>query len=615
MTRATLAARRLIEPMERLSSRTSPLVLIALVGAAMALAGYAVYHLSEGRGLETMRVETDHRLDMVAAATDSMASHHAHVPGLLELNPDVPALLGRPADPRLVDRVNHHLEQLNARVASIAIYLMDTRGRVLASSNWRGSDSFVGDDYSFRPYFQTAMRGRPGRYYAVGTTRSEPGYYVSHPLHDHGAIVGVAVIKIGLAQLEESQSSLGTPVLIADENGVVILSSVPDWKFRALAPLSPDQLAEIARTRRYNQLSIGEFPLPLAAALKSDAPLTVDIPKGLRSRSGENYRPGRYMMQARSLPGTEWRLLVFSDLRAVHDQAASHSALAVMAAGFIGVLLLASRQRQRYIRQKLESQVLLEKANADLERKVEERTAELVQAAKLAVLGRMAAGITHELAQPLGALRTLAGNAIEFMRRGDHATVEGNLKIIGELVDQMGSIIVPLKTFARKSPAFPQACDVCHVVASALFLLDQRLRTAGITVDNRCAPGSAIAWCDQNRLQQVLVNLIGNAIDAMGEIADQAAPRRLAIEAEPAPDGRIAVRVADTGPGLGAEALAHLFEPFFTTKPAGEGLGIGLAISQDIVRDFGGELSARNRDGGGAVFIIDLPAVAEGPSP
>lgn len=414
-TRIASPVRRLVVSMKRLSRHTSPVALVALIGAAMVLAGFGAYHFSENRGLQAMRVETDHRLDMMAAATDSMVSHHAHVPGLVELNPDVLALLRRPADARLAEQVNRHLERLNRRVASIAIYVMNSQGRVLASSNWQGSDSFVGDDYSFRPYFQTAIGGQPGHYYAVGTTRGEPGYYVSQPLRDHGAIVGVAVIKIGLARLEESQTALGAPVLIADENGVVILSSVLGWKFKALVPLTPDQLAEIGRTRRYNQMPIGEFPLALGSALKNGAPLTVDLPKKLLAQTGESYRPGLHLVQARTLPGTEWRLLIFSDLRGVHDQATSHAALAVMAAGFVGALLLAGRQRQRYVRQKLESQALLEKANADLERKVEERTAELVQAAKLAVLGRMAAGITHELAQPLGALRTLAGNAIQFM--------------------------------------------------------------------------------------------------------------------------------------------------------------------------------------------------------
>jgi two-component system C4-dicarboxylate transport sensor histidine kinase DctB len=148
--------------------------------------------------------------------------------------------------------------------------------------------------------------------------------------------------------------------------------------------------------------------------------------------------------------------------------------------------------------------------------------------------------------------------------------------------------------------------DVAQAVGSALFLLDQPLRRAGVVVDNRCAAGEHFAWCDANRLQQVLINLIGNAADAMNDRSE----RRLEIAAAVQPGGGIALSVADTGCGLPEKVLDRLFEPFFTTKAAGEGLGLGLAISRDIVRDFGGELRAENRDGGGACFVIALPAAA-----
>jgi two-component system C4-dicarboxylate transport sensor histidine kinase DctB len=229
---------------------------------------------------------------------------------------------------------------------------------------------------------------------------------------------------------------------------------------------------------------------------------------------------------------------------------------------------------------------------------------ELVQAAKLAVLGQMATGITHELSQPLGALRTLSENAVEFMRRGDQGTVEKNLGIIGKLVDRMGAIIDPLKSFARKSPARPQSVDIGQAVANALFLLDQRLSRSRVAVANNCQPGEVSAWCDAIRLEQVLVNLVGNAIDAMADQED----KRLSLDMEAAPAGRVLIRVADNGSGLAAETMERIFEPFFTTKPAGDGLGLGLAISRDIVRDFGGELTVSNRTTGGAEFVIDLPA-------
>jgi C4-dicarboxylate-specific signal transduction histidine kinase len=144
---------------------------------------------------------------------------------------------------------------------------------------------------------------------------------------------------------------------------------------------------------------------------------------------------------------------------------------------------------------------------------------------------------------------------------------------------------------------------VAQAVDSALFLFEQRLRKQSVAVDRQIGPNFWIAWCDQNRLQQVLVNLIGNAIDAMAEQPE----RRLTFSAEAAGAGRLALSISDTGSGFSPSALAHLFEPFFTTKQPGEGLGLGLTISRDILRDFGGDLLAEPAPGGGARFIVLLP--------
>lgn len=339
-----------------------------------------------------------------------------------------------------------------------------------------------------------------------------------------------------------------------------------------------------------------------------------------------------HLVSSRNLPGTAWQLVVLSSLRPAYRQAWGNALLAAAAAATLLLSLLYLRQRRRVLQARLGMQAALETANRALEGKVAARTAELtrtvetleaevsermqaertlraaqeelVQAGKLAVLGQLATGITHELNQPLGAIRTLAGNSLEFLKRGDAATAEQNLRIVCDLADQMGGIIQPLKSFARKAPAAPSRVDLAHPVGNALFLLDQSLKKAAVQVSNHCAAGQCHAWCDANRLQQVLINLIGNAADAMRQCPE----RRLEISAQGYADGRVALTVADTGCGLPEEALYRIFEPFFTTKGAGEGLGLGLAISRDIVRDFGGELLAENRPGGGARFIILLPA-------
>lgn len=606
---------------------------VALLAGCMVLASSLAYRLSTRNGLSNLHDEATHRLELLAAAIDNSISRYALIPNAVALNSDVRALLRAPDSGRRQAAANAFLEQLNNHLGGLAIIVLDTHGRVLASSDWGLTDSYLGEDQSVRPYFRAAASGTPARYYAVDTARNEPGHFFAQPIRDEARdwqVVGVAVVKFSLGELERDLLPRDMPAVVTDDNGIVLLSSVMDWKYRALSPLSGEVAGDITRTRQFGSHRITPFPIDIdRRAAEAGTLVTFAAPPA--EQIGTSARQRTFFVLARRIPGSSWQLLTFSALRGVRSQAASHAALAAAATACLLLLLLNLHQRRRNLRQRLEAQVLLERANADLEQKVAARTAdlsatnarlraevvdrqraentlraaqdELVQAAKMAVLGQLATGISHELAQPLGALRTLSGNAIEFLRRGDLATVEKNLGILGKLVDQMGGIIGPLKDFARKSPARRAAVDVSHAVNNALFILDPRLRRADIAIDNRCAAGQAIAWCDQNRLEQVLVNLLGNAIDAMRG----AARRELAIHC--AQNGeRLYVQVDDSGAGLDAEAAARIFEAFFTTKPAGEGLGLGLAISRDIVREFGGDLTAGNHPGGGARFTVELPA-------
>jgi two-component system C4-dicarboxylate transport sensor histidine kinase DctB len=600
-------------------------------GVLLAVAGFSAYGISERAGMASLGAQAHHRLDLFAAAIDGIVNRYAHVPSTIPLNPEVVALVRQPDDLALKQAVNDHLERFNQLIGSIAIFVMSKDGIALASSNWNQPDSFVGEDLSFRPYFQSARRGVPSRYYAVGTTRGEPGYFVSYPIRHEGQVVGVTVIKIGLKLLlEQSWLSPEGPALIADGNGVVILSSLPNWRLTALSPLTASQLASIDATRQYNRQPIGTFPVMLGTVFSPSQ--VVNFPKGAMP-NGE----GRFLALSRYLTENGWRLTIFSDLSPVYAQAWTAVAFAETGAAFFVLAMLFISVRRRSLRQRLEAQAMLERANAELERKVAERTSdlveanqrlrgeicvreraettlraaqdELVQAAKLAVLGQLATGITHELTQPLGALRTLSDNAVEFMRRGDTVTLAKNLAIISDLTDRMGAIIGPLKSFARKSPSYPQAVDVALAMANARFLLDRRLAEGRVTVRDDCERGRVLVWCDPVRLEQVLVNLMSNAVDAMAGSAE----RTLTLHAEAAAEANgVVIRVADSGAGLPPDTPSRIFEPFFTTKPPGEGLGLGLAISRDIIHDFGGSLSARNRCEGGAEFLITLPTPPAG---
>jgi two-component system C4-dicarboxylate transport sensor histidine kinase DctB len=316
----------------------------------------------------------------------------------------------------------------------------------------------------------------------------------------------------------------------------------------------------------------------------------------------------------------------------------SRAAVAGITTILLCILAVMINDRRRHLRDRLAAREALQKAHDDLERKVEARTAdlsaanqhlqdevaervraertlraaqdELIQAGKLAVIGQLSTGIAHELNQPLAALRTLSSNAARFLERGDEATTRSNLERIAQLVDRMGQITGQLKAFARKSSGQARPVDIRQVVAHAIAILDQRLRATHAQVTTDFPDDMPSALCDANRLEQVLVNLIGNALDSMDQ---QAAPR---VELSGTADGQMVhLEIRDHGDGLSDEARSRLFEPFFTTKEAGVGLGLGLAISAGIVSDFGGSLSGDNHPAGGALFTLEIPLAPETPSP
>jgi two-component system sensor histidine kinase AauS len=502
---------------------------------------------------------------------------------------------------------------LNQRAGTLSIYVLDRRGRVVAASNWNRPDSFVGEDLSYRQYFLDAVEGRPGRFFGIGVTRGEPGYYLSSPLTDDGRTVGVAVVKVSLEQLEQSWATVEAPALVTDENGVVILASVPSWKFMTLRPLDERDRRHFEQTLQYNARPLPPLGLTPIRRIAADAEL-VRLTRPAGGAPAVFPVSGSLLAQTVPLPGTRWTLTVLSPAGQVTGMAGSRAALAAVGSAFIGILLAMWNQRRLHLRDRLRAREALQRAHDELERKVEERTRtlraaqdELVHAGKLAVIGQLSAGLAHELNQPLAALRTLSGNAVKFMQRGKLEAARGNLDRIGRLVDGMGTLTGQLKSFARKSPGAPQPVAVRRSIDNALFLLDRRLRHAGVAVQVDLHGGDVVALCDANRLEQVLVNLIANALDAMDGRPDAA----LSLSGRREGD-RVLIRVRDTGPGLPEHVLPRLFEPFFTTKDAGGGLGLGLAISAGIVRDFGGVLAGANRPDGGAVFTVEIPAAQAG---
>lgn len=606
------------------------------VGAWVCLAaasGALAYLAAERSGIRSLQQGTLHRLDIYATSLRSELSRYEYLPQVLSLSPDVLDLLRSPGDDSLRQDANRYLETVNAHAQASASYVMDATGLTLAASNWDQPGSFVHMNFSYRPYFHDAMRGVPGRFYGIGTVSREAGYYFSFAVSDGGRQIGVATVKVGLDKLDAAWSSSADKVLAIDSNGVVVLSSVPGWKFRTLHPLSSQTQAQLAQTRQYTEAGT---LTPLA--MREHRPMSGGAAKVVQI--GADSAPGRsaavrfgpdLLLDARAVEGTDWKLIMLSDMGPVHASARTAAVLTMFTLVFLTLLVLFFQQRRRIVHQRLAAREALQRAYDELEHKVQLRTEalseanqhlqtevaerkkaeeilkntleDLVQTGKMAVLGQMSAGITHELNQPLAALRTLSANAVVFLQRGEAEQVDLNLRTICQLTDRMGQITAQLKKFARRSGVELQPVPLADVISDALFLLEQRIRQEHIELEQRVQPGLH-ALCEGNRLEQVLVNLLVNAFDATALTKPQGRRRvRIVVFRSGA---NVVVEVHDNGPGIAPEVAQRVFEPFFTTKDQGLGLGLGLAISAGIVRDFGGLLRAGRSELGGAVFIAVL---------
>jgi two-component system C4-dicarboxylate transport sensor histidine kinase DctB len=605
------------------------LILFVLLAGLVAACGLT-YTIAWQRGIDRLRHNAAVRVDRTTSALKSTLERYESLPYLLAEHPIVQDVLVNPS-PANVERANLYLDDLNRHARATVTYIIPLDGYCVAASNWRGPGSFIGAGYQFRPYFLDAVKGGVGRFFGIGTISQAPGYYISQPVRRAGKIVGVAVVKLDLEWFQGVDAA--EPLVVTDDHGVIFLSSMPAWKYHTIRPLSGPVASSIFQARQYAQQSLAPLPVTIERTLEGNAQIV---------RIGGGRHAPRFLASRRGMDEPDWHLITMSPVNPVDTDA--RYATIVTGFGYVSLVLLAFywRMRRARVREVMRSRALLQKAYAELNQRVAERTVdlsqaneqlqkevaertraeqelraahdELIQASKLAALGQMAAGITHELNQPLAALRGFSDNTRVLLERGDQAAARENLEAIAALTERMGKITNQLKLFVGRARPRSARAPIMRALRNVIALLQKRLQ--GVELEfARLDAGSGVraplnladdhpelvAHCDDLRLEQVLINLLGNALDATAGMT----PPRISIEIETA-ESSVSIAVRDNGAGIPDDVLPHLFEPFFTTKEMGQGLGLGLAISSSIARDCGGTLVARNAPGGGALFVLTL---------
>lgn len=654
------------------------------------------------------------RLGAYRTSLQATVDRHLYLPLILASDPRiVRALRNRPLSDPLDERLQTSdlLANINHQAGSDQIYLMDTHGMTHWSSNHRSPTSFVGNNYGYRPYFRQAINGQPGFYFAVGATSGKPGLFLSAPVYDSAnQLIGVVVVKIDLAPLEQAWAESGDAVWVTDRHGIIFLSSSPRWHYHATQPLPEQHRQRLAQTRQYGTepvqtlhrsedipnaswpiFDLGDAGRQVAFATElADFPWQMhlrlplaDIQQQLRLKQilalllcaaaagGALYYRERHRRAA-----AQQALVRLTAEREHHQRAIiqnSDAGLLNLNANFEllfvneparqffhldddislrpeqlitpwqpemagqgpcraqGIRRDGSRfpllytlnpirfeQQDEYIltvqdiTELTAAQHALQDANAELEARVEARThdlqlaqAALAQNQKLAALGRMSAALAHEINQPITALGNYTASSRLLLQRGRSEAVDGNLERIEGLVDRLSRLSRQLRVFAGKRNSGSASVSLQAPVRYALEVLAARFEDAAV----RCELDVDPHWRVQANamaLEQILVNLLANALDALHGQSQGRIQIQLSHAAER--DWPLQLSISDNGPGLDSDSQARVFEPFYSTKASGDGLGLGLAISYSLAQDLGADLSVHSEAGIGTRFVLGFAA-------
>lgn len=592
------------------TASTRAWVLFACASLLLAAVSLLVaQHLATRTALETLERQGRADAGLKVALLRAVLERPRSLPLILSRDREVEEALKAP-DAGRIAALNRKLEALVAGTSASVLYVIDTKGLTIAASNWREPSSFVGSDYAFRAYFSGAIENGRAEHFALGNVSGRPGLYISHRVDDAaGRPLGVVVVKAEFDQLESDWRDALRPTFVADENGVVLVTSIPSWRFMSLGTASQEALSQVRSSRQFGEEMLLPLPIVSGDRLSENARLVeTALPGGTREGFVEVGLP---------VPSTAWSLNFLLPLQPALSAAVRQAQMAalLLLAPFLALAAFLIRRRQQVLARIAAEQA----ARLDLEQRVEARTLdlrqardrleaeiadhratearlqgvqqELVQANRLAILGQVAAGVAHEINQPVATIRAYADNARTYLDRQQLEPASSNLIEIADLTERIGTITQDLKALARKGRSAAEPVPVQDVLTGAVMLLKSRFagRLEALVLD-RPNP-SLFVLGNRLRLEQVMINLLQNALEAIETLPGG----QVRVSVEEAAE-TVTVLVEDNGPGIETEVLRQLFTPFNTSKEAG--LGLGLVIAKDIVGDYGGHIGVESRPTG-----------------
>lgn len=334
--------------------------------AMLIVAGVLTFRWEQKAGIEEEQQIADRRLGVFRSKLFSPIDKYSYLPAIISAHPEITAALLDPRTEARTHALSQFLSRINASVKSSAIYVMDREGLTISSSNWKERTSFVGKNYSFRPYFQNAMQGNDSGFYGIGTTSQQAGYFLPHAVIHDGKPIGVVVVKfvlLSLDSLDSSWDSSDGQVAVIDENDVIFLSSERDWKYRPIRPLSDEVLQKINSTKQYTSALRSPLVIrnhPTLAGIGETIALT---------STTKNHEVGTYLVSKLVLPDQNWKIEAFSSLDNVNRRAITAAMLVVCLTSVVALVILYGQQVRKNVREREASRIALESAHARLEEK------------------------------------------------------------------------------------------------------------------------------------------------------------------------------------------------------------------------------------------------------